>query len=159
MFFNPVFLWALFGLVLIGSEVFIPGFVIFFFGFGALLTSLLTALLPGLKTEYALQAVIWALSSGLTLGIFRKFFAKIFKGKVLKGGTDSEIGKRAVVVEKITPDSPGRIRYKGTTWKALSYTETFGEGETVEILKEEDLAFYVTRSIMEEIPDRSDGME
>ncbi len=150
MFFNPVFLWALLGLILIGSEFVLPGFVIFFFGTGAILTSLLSALIPGLGSSWMLQALIWIASSGFSLIFLRKKFAKIFRGKLITGKDESELhaGKKAEVVEDITPDNPGRIKFQGTTWKAISYTESFKPGESVEILKEESLTFVVTKSII-----------
>ena len=40
-------IWAILGLLLILLEFFVPQFVIFFFGVGALLTAAITALVPG----------------------------------------------------------------------------------------------------------------
>ena len=41
-------IWAILGLLLILVEFFVPQFVIFFFGVGALVTAAVTALVPGL---------------------------------------------------------------------------------------------------------------
>ncbi len=155
MFFSPVFLWALLGLILIGSEFIFPGFVIFFFGAGAILTSLLSGIVPGLGTSLMLQALIWIASSSFSLIFLRKKFSKIFKGKLIteKGESDKDAGKTAEVIEVITPDAPGRIKFQGTTWKAVSYTESFKPGDRVEILKEENLTFYVTKSIIDDFED------
>ncbi len=54
----------------------------------------------------------------------------------------------AKVTEEITPEQPGRIHFQGTSWKAISFTESFKPGETVEILKEDGLTMIVTKSIM-----------
>ena len=40
MFTSPPFIWALIGLLLIGSEFLVPGFVIFFFGERSVLSAL-----------------------------------------------------------------------------------------------------------------------
>ena len=54
MSYLPYF-WVLLGLLLMGAEFLIPGFVIFFFGAGALVTGALTALVSGLKSSLVLQ--------------------------------------------------------------------------------------------------------
>ncbi len=148
MDFMP-YVWAVLGLLFILSEFFIPGFVIFFFGAGALLTTLLTALLPGLNSRLPLQILIWLASSGLALAFLRKYFSRIFKGSMLESEEDKYGGEKARVVEAISPENPGRISFKGTTWKAVSYDESFKEGDTVEILKHEGMVFVVTGSILE----------
>jgi membrane protein implicated in regulation of membrane protease activity len=145
------FVWALLGLLLILSEFFVPGVVIVFFGSGALLSALLTALIPPLRSNIVLQIFIWLGTSGLFLVTLRRYFAKIFKGRLANGKSDADfVGKRVKVVEKIKPGQAGRIRYQGTTWKAESYNESFKRGETVEILKKENLTFIVTKSLLED---------
>ena len=151
MFWSPPFLWAVLGLILIGAEMVVSGFVIFFFGVGALTTALLSALLPGLSGNYILQGVVWIVSSILSFGFFRKKFTKIFRGTVLDRDTDKDVGQSAVVIEAIGPDKPGRVRYQGTSWKAVSYTENFDPGEKVDIIKEDNLTFIVTKHFLDEI--------
>lgn len=149
MFFSPIFLWALAGLILIGAEFLVPGFVIFFFGVGALITALLTGVVPGLASHLGLQALIWLASTGLFVGFLRKRFTRIFRGTLIEGGVgNNEIGRRAVVTERITPDEPGRVKLGGTTWKAISYTEVFEVGDSVDIIEKDNLTFTVTRSVL-----------
>ena len=147
------YIWAALGLLLIGAEFFMPAFVIVFFGLGAFLTALLTAIIPGLKSGITLQIVTWLASSGLSLFFLRRYFSKVFKGNLAPAAENENAGRTATVVEAITPDEPGRIRFQGTTWKAISYDESFEPGETVEILKEENLTFVVTRSLLGGFPD------
>jgi len=143
------YIWILLGFLLVGSEFLIPGFVIFFFGLGSLVTGILTAVIPGLKSSFILQVLIWLGSSALSLFSLRKYFARVFKGRVLSGeAMDDFAGQKAVVIEAIGPDKPGRIRFQGTSWWAESYTESFQPGETVEILVKENLTFVVTKSIL-----------
>jgi membrane protein implicated in regulation of membrane protease activity len=80
----------------------------------------------------------------------RRRFSRIFRGTVLNSTSDERVGKIAVVNEEITPDSPGRVRYQGTTWKAISYTERFKPGDKVEIIEEEDLTLIVSKPIIED---------
>ena len=140
-------IWAIIGLILIGLEAVIPGFLIFFFGAGAIITALLT-LIPGIGTAYALQALIFIVSSVGTLGLFRKKLGKVFTGKLIGPKTDEYIGKRAVVIERISPGNPGRIKLEGTSWKADSLNEEIEEGEEVEIIEKDNLTFIVTRDII-----------
>jgi membrane protein implicated in regulation of membrane protease activity len=142
-------IWALIGLALIVSEFVIPGFVVFFFGAGALLNALLVALIPGLAGNLVVQVLIWLGFSSATLFGLRKYFAKWFRGRSFDDEDRAEyIGKAAKVTEAIYPDKPGRIRFNGTTWVAESYSETFQAGQRVEIIKREGTRFVVTESIL-----------
>ncbi len=153
MFLSPPFIWAVLGLILIGAEMAVSGFVIFFFGVGALVTGLFSAVIPGLSGSYILQGIVWIISTVLSFGFFRKKFKKIFKGTVLGRETDKDVGHSAVVIEAIGPDKPGRVRYQGTSWKAVSYTEKFDPGDKVDIIKEDNLTFIVTKHFLDEIED------
>ncbi len=148
----PLF-WILLGLILIGSEFLIPGFVIFFFGAGAILTGALTAILPVIRESLPLQILIWAGSSGLSLALLRKYFAPIFRGSLLSRSEDrTAIGDKAHVLERIGPDQPGRIQYHGTSWPAVTYDdEPLEKDQSVEIMRKEGMNFVVTRSIMEDV--------
>jgi membrane protein implicated in regulation of membrane protease activity len=142
-------IWALIGLVLIVSEFVVPGFVIFFFGAGALLNALLVALVPGIAGNIIAQILIWLGFSSVTLFGLRRYFAKWFRGRTFDEEDRAEyIGKEAKVTETIGPDKPGRIRFNGTTWVAESYSESFSPGQRVEIIKREGTRFIVTESIM-----------
>jgi membrane protein implicated in regulation of membrane protease activity len=139
-------IWLLAGLLMIGAEFVIPGFVIFFFGVGAIILSALTWLIPGLRSNYILQLIIWLVSSGLSLGFFRKFFSKIFRGKVQKDtGEDEFVCKTAEVIEPINKNKPGRVSFEGTTWKAITFDENINAGDIVEILKKDNLTLIVSK--------------
>ena len=158
MFLNPIFIWAVIGLLFIGSEFLIPGLVIIFFGAGALLTSILSAIIPGLRWNVAMQIIVWLASSGLSLAFLRKYLSKVFRGKTIIDDGQEPSGKTAEVTERITPDQTGRVHFGGTTWTASSYSEVFEPGEVVEILKEEGLTLIVTKSIMDPVAlDEVDG--
>ena len=157
--FNFIIFWAVAGLLLIGSEMLIPGFTIFFFGVGALLTALISAIIPGLKDNFTYQLLIWATTSITSFAFLRKYLSKVFKGKEIDNhtGEDHDSGKLATVIEKITPDIPGRIRYRGTSWKAVSYDNEFEPGTKVEILKKEGLSYIISGiEPGTEIPDRTE---
>jgi len=146
------YLWAILGLLFIVLEFLIPGFVIFFFGAGAVLTSILTAIIPFLQGKFLLQIAIWLASSVISLFALRRYFPKSFRGTVLNPDKDTtDSGAMATVAEKITPKKPGRIKYQGTTWNAECYEGEFSEGETVEILQKKNLTYIVKKSYVEEL--------
>lgn len=148
-FLDPIFVWAFIGLAMIGLEFLIPGLVIIFFGAGALITSILTAIIPGLKPGIGWQIVLWLAASGLSLAFLRKYLSKVFRGKTLIDTGEELSGKTAKVTEDITPDNPGRVHFEGTTWKASSYTETLNKGETVTVLKQEGLTLIVSKALVD----------
>jgi len=140
-------IWLIAGLLLIGAEFIIPGFVIFFFGVGAIIISALTWLIPGFQSNFILQIIIWLSTSMLTLGFLRKFFSKIFKGKEQGDtGEDEFVCKQATVIEPIEKNKSGRVSFEGTTWKAIAYDENLKAGDIVEILKKDNLTLIVTKT-------------
>ncbi len=141
-------IWAIGGLALILAEFIVPEFVIFFFGLGALLNSLLIALIPQLAGSIPLQIVIWLGFSTLSLIGFRRYFSRWFKGrKFVKVDQAELVGEMVEVLEEITPDQPGRIRFGGTSWTAITDAGSFKKGDTVAIIRREDMKYLVTGSI------------
>ena len=145
------YIWAAAGLLMIGAEFLVPGFVIFFFGAGGLLTAGLTALFPALRDAIPLQFLIWAGSSSLSLFALRRFLKPVFYGSESRGEEDDGFtGHQATVVEEIRPGRPGRVRYQGTSWSAVAVgAESIAVDEAVDILKKENLTLVVGRSYLE----------
>lgn len=127
------------------AEFIVPQFVVFFFGLGALINALLLILFPGLAPRIPLQLLIWTATSSASLFALRRYAADWFRGATAKPNEDTDAGQSAQVIEAIGPDSPGRIRFGGTSWKAITYDEEIPAGETVTILKKENLSYIVTR--------------
>ena len=143
------FLWFLLGIVFIISELFIPGFTIFFFGCGAILTGIVGLAIPAVSSNYTVQLLIWLTTSILSLIFLRKKFSNTFSGKLHKDQTEKFIGKKAVVVDEIDISAPGRISIRGTTWKAESFkNEKLFSDEKVIIIRRkesESLTFIVDK--------------
>ena len=139
------FIWLLAGVLLMGLELLTPGFVVIFFGIGAIITGLLS-FIPGIRDSLLLQFLIWAGSSLLSLGLLRRFFTKTFRGKeITDDGSDQYVGRTAEVVEAITQKKSGRVSFQGTTWKAITYDEDIAPGDTVEIMKKDNLTLIVSK--------------
>ncbi len=138
--------WFLLGLVLMLSELALPGFVIVFFGIGAWITALCIWL--GVANVFNTQLVIFLVSSVLSLVLFRKQGKNYFQGRVSGkmddvAKLDDVKGERAVVVEDIVPNNlAGKVEFHGTNWNATAEAE-IKKGTPVEILGREDLTLRV----------------
>jgi membrane protein implicated in regulation of membrane protease activity len=137
------YIWAVLGFILIGAQLFIPGFVIFFFGVGALVTALFSSFLPG---RLAIQVLIWLAASSLSLVLLKGWVTRVFRGRLLDLERE-ERSPEAVVVERILPGVPGQVRYLGTTMRAESLEGTYEPGDRVTILQKDNLTCQVTRSL------------
>jgi membrane protein implicated in regulation of membrane protease activity len=63
---------------------------------------------------------------------------------VLNRISDEGLGEMVEVLEAITPEKPGRVRYRGSSWKAVSLTESFSTGDRAEVVESSGLTLTVT---------------
>ncbi len=113
-------LWAVLGLVLIIAEIFTPGFVLLWFGVGALAAALAAMVGLGLPVQFL---VFCAVSVGLTLAsrtIFSRYFVRTEEeGGNLKSGVDALPGKvGTVVASSAGAMKEGAVKVFGSTWTA-----------------------------------------
>ncbi|MBN2441638.1 MAG: NfeD family protein [Spirochaetales bacterium] len=149
---TPEIFWLILGLILIIAEIFIPGVIVIFFGFGALITALTTTI--GLTGDIYLQIIFFAASSLLLLILFRNIIYKRIYKKVPAGNNPDtinlEIGKIVPVEELIEPyEVGGKVRYQGTLWAAKA-EERITPGESVRIIGYENLTIVVKKIHKEE---------
>jgi inner membrane protein len=139
-------LWFLVGLVLLVSELMLPGFVIIFFGIGAWITAALIAL--GLVPTFNAQLLTFLVSSIFALVLFRRKGKRWYEGRVsgeMPPGASMEDlqGQRAVVISAITPKDPGgKVEFHGTAWNAEA-DEPLQPGQIVEIQERKNLVLRV----------------
>ena len=92
-------LWCILGAVLIVAEIFTSGFVLLWFGIGALAAALVGLIgIDSLAIQFAVFAL---LSVGLTAAsrtIFVKYFSREETGDSLRTGVDALPGKIGTVV-------------------------------------------------------------
>ncbi len=136
--------WAILGLLLIVSEFVVPQFVVFFFGAGALLNSLLVAVIAPLRSHIPLQIALWLVTSGFSLAFLRRYASRWFRGESFHADNSAITGKTATVIETIGDETPGRVRFGGTTWQASSLEGPIRKGTTVTILQKDGLSLIVT---------------
>ena len=142
-------IWFLAGVSFLIGEFILPGFILFFFSLGALIVSLVTFFLD---LSINSQIILFALSSVISLLIFRKYLKNIFKGNEEKNKDfDDSIKPQletATVSKTIGANSLGEIKYKGTFYKAQS-DRPIEEGEIVKVLKKGDKqgSFYLVEEL------------
>jgi membrane protein implicated in regulation of membrane protease activity len=145
---NSGLFWFLAGIFLMFTEFLIPGFIIFFFGLGAIITAILSWL--GILNSIDLQIIVFIVSSLLTLVLFRNKGKKYFKGRVRKADVEESpsqniIGEKVIVSEEINPAKlTGKVELHGTMWNATS-GEVIHAGESVEITGRKDLTLIVKK--------------
>ena len=139
---KPELVWFIIGLVLFLLELVLPGFVIFFFGVGAWITALLCLLAnPGIN----LQAIVFAVTSVLSLVLLRKMIQKRFfynKDDLSKEVDDDFTGNEALALTDFNPGITGKVEFKGTSCKAESRS-SITKGQVVIIKSKESFTLFV----------------
>ncbi|MCA1849675.1 MAG: NfeD family protein [Acidobacteria bacterium] len=142
-------IWMVLGVILIVAEVFTPGFVLLWFGVGALAAAL--AGLVGVSS-LAVQFVIFALVSiALTAAsrtIFVNYFSHEKTGSDLKTGVDALPGKVGTVVSASEGAlHEGAVKVFGSVWTAYPAEgeKPLEAGERVEVERVQGASIYVRR--------------
>lgn len=141
----PQYVWIIVGVVIMSMELFLPGFILCFFGLGAILTGLLKMFLPmGINA----QLVLFAALSIVLLVSFRRYAQGYFTGRVSNknpagAAMETHSGETAIVAEDIIPNSPhGKVEFHGTFWNADADVE-IKKGAKVTIVERHDLTLKV----------------
>src|SRR5204863_8077973 len=141
--------WTILGAILIVAEIFTTGFVLLWFGVGALAAAL--ANLAGV-TSIPLQFLIFAIVSiGLTAvsrTIFVNYFSREKSGGDLKTGADSLPGKIGTVVTSSQGAlHEGAVKVFGSTWTAYPAhgEQPLEAGDHVQVDRVQAASNYVRR--------------
>lgn len=119
------------GLFFIG-EIITVGFLIFWFGVGALLAMVVSFF----TSNIIIQTSVFVISSAILLFTTKPFVKKFVDVKPTKTNAYSIIGKKALVIKEINSHSVGQIKIKGEVWSAEAENdETIEEGSEVEIVQ------------------------
>ena len=142
-------LWVLLGAILIVAEVFSSGFVLLWFGIGALAAAF--AGLIGIS-NLGLQFLIFAgVSIALTAAsrtIFINYFSREKTGDSLRTGADALPGKIGIVVSSSRGGlKEGAVKVLGSTWTAFPAEgeEPLEAGERVRVERMEGASLWVRR--------------
>jgi membrane protein implicated in regulation of membrane protease activity len=142
-------LWCILGAILIVAEIFTSGFVLFWFGIGALAAAF--AGLIGIDS-LVIQFLIFAgVSSALTAAsrtIFINYFSRERTGDSLRSGVDALPGKIGTVVSSSKGAlNEGAVKVYGSTWTAYPAPgeAPLEAGERVSVDRIEGASIYVRR--------------
>ena len=120
------------GLFFVG-EIATVGFLIFWFGIGALIAMIVSFF----TSNIIIQTTIFVISSTILIFATKPFVKKFADVKRTNTNVYSIIGKKALVIKTIDPiHSVGQIKINGEVWTAESENhQVIDEGSEVEILE------------------------
>ena len=120
------------GLFFVG-EIFTLGFLIFWFGIGALFAMIVSFF----TTNIIIQTTVFLITSTIFILATKPLVKKFVDVKKTTTNVFSIIGKKALVIKDIDPiHSSGQIKLNGEVWSAETENdEIIKEGSEVEVLK------------------------
>jgi len=135
--------WLIITIVLVLFELLSMDFVFLMFAGGAAIGTAAAAL--NFST-----VLVWLLAiGGAALGLLvvrPKIAERIHRGPELKIGAAALVGARAVVLEEVVPNHPGRVKIGGDEWTALPSDDvsTLVPGAQVQVVEIKGAIAYVT---------------
>ena len=135
-------MWLAAGLVLVVAELATPGgFVIVFFGVGALAVGLLV--LVGAVTSLTIQILLFSVLSVAALALVRGRLQSRMRVPP-SSNVDSLIGDLAIPQERLSPGVVGRVEVRGSTWSARNTSDvTINQGQRARVAAVDGLTLAV----------------
>ncbi len=147
--------WTILGAILIIAEVFTTGFVLLWFGIGALAAALAGLLgVNSIGLQFLIFAIVSIALTTASRTIFVNYFSREKSGGDLKTGMDSLPGKIGTVVSSSRGAmNEGAVKVFGSTWTAYPADgeEPLEAGDRVEVERVAGASIYVRR--VDAIPD------
>ncbi|MDX6614624.1 MAG: hypothetical protein QOD75_3810 [Blastocatellia bacterium] len=142
-------LWVILGVILIVAEVFTTGFVLLWFGIGALAAALAGLVgVDSLALQFLIFAVVSIALTAASRTIFVKYFSREEHGDSLRSGVDGLPGKVGTVVSSSRGAmNEGAVKVFGSTWTAYPAPgeEPLEAGERVQVESIQGASIYVRR--------------
>ena len=129
------YIWLIIAGVAFIAEIFTSGFLVFWFGIGALISLVVSFFCPG---DYVLQTSVFVITSTLLIFLTKPLvnkFTKKDKNKEYSTNAYSIVGKKGIVVQDINPvHGVGQIRVANETWSAKTSDDSVLEkGSHIEV--------------------------
>ena len=143
MVMSAYMLWLISGIIMMALEFVVPGFVIIFFGAGAVLTGLTVWIFGGIPSVW--QTLLFVVLSLGALAAFRRHAVGSGNKHAAASGVDYDdecIGKIVKVVEPLEPGRPGKVELGGTNWSA-ECAEPVAASAMVEVVSRNGLTLCV----------------
>ncbi|MGD9628631.1 MAG: NfeD family protein [Pyrinomonadaceae bacterium] len=147
-------MWVILGVALIVAETFTFGFVLLWFGVGALAAAVAGVLGIGFLGQFLIFAAISIALTAASRTIFSNFLSKQDENSV-KIGVDSLPGQiGTVTIASKGALGEGAVKVYGSTWTAFPVdgASELNEGEKVEVVSVKGSSIYV-RPVNRELPD------
>lgn len=145
-------LWLIVGIGLIIAEMFTFGFVLFWFGLGALAAAGAGFLGFGFGVQFLVFAIVSVALTVMSRTIFGNYLPQ--KSPEMKYGVDALPGKiGTVTIASGGSLNEGAVKVYGSIWTAYPIDETtlLTEGEKVEVVEVRGSSIYVRR-VTNELP-------
>ena len=113
-------LWTILGAILIVAEIFTSGFVLLWFGIGALVAAFAGLVgIDSLLIQFMIFAVVSIALTAASRTIFINYFSREKTGQSLRSGVDALPGKIGTVVSSSKGAlHEGAVKVFGSTWTA-----------------------------------------
>jgi len=137
-------IWFIVGVLLIVIELFLPHFVVIFFGAAAILVAVLQWI--GLLDSFTASLVVWFVLSVFFLLTLRRALKRWLPSESSFQTTDEDadaVGQLVEVVSAVGAETQGRIRFRGTSWPAICRERTLEPGEKAKLLYRDNLVWIV----------------
>jgi len=145
--------WLILGIALIVAEIFTLGFVLLWFGIGAIAAAVVGMLGGGLFLQFLVFAAVSIALTAMSRTILSKYFSHDEKN-AMKSGVDALPGKiGTVTLPSKGAMNEGAVKVFGSTWTAypIEGESELVEGEKVEVVEVRGSSIYVRR-ITNELP-------
>lgn len=128
-------IWLIIAGICLVIEMITTGFLIFWFGIGALLTMIVSFFFP---SNLILQTIVFIVSSTLLIFLTKPLVEKLTKSdNAVKTNAYSIIGKKGIVTQDINPTHGiGQIKVSGEVWSAKTSDGSIIEkGSQIEVIQ------------------------
>jgi len=141
--------WAILGAILVVAEVFTTGFVLLWFGIGALVAGFAGLLgVHSIVAQFLIFAIVAIALTAASRTIFVNYFSREKSGGDLKTGVEALPGKIGTVVSSSRGAlHEGAVKVFGSTWTAYPADgeEPLEAGDRVEVCSVQGASIYVRR--------------
>jgi membrane protein implicated in regulation of membrane protease activity len=148
-------IWLIVGVALIVAEIFTLGFVLFWFGIGALVAAFVGFLGFGIAWQFLAFAAVSIALTAMSRTIFLKYLPLGDDAGSMKTGMEALPGKVGTVTSASKGAlMEGAVKVYGSTWTAypIDGESELVEGEKVEVVQIKGSSIYVRR-IRDELPE------
>jgi membrane protein implicated in regulation of membrane protease activity len=141
--------WAVGGILLVIAELAVPGFVLIWFGVGALAVAVMLALLPA--TGINAQLLVWlVVSVGLLSAWLKVFRRDMHKTRIGMSAEVSPVGEIGLLTRDVAPFQNGEIRLQkpmlgSDVWPCIADV-ALNAGDRVKVLAVEGSLLKVGKS-------------